>query len=60
MTIENDPKVLTFIIQLATAETLRYYNALLVESTHQKVDLESRHVLQGSEHHIRKDKNIDT
>ena len=52
MAIENDPKILTFVIQLATAETLRYYNALLVESTHQKVDLESRHVLQGSKYHI--------
>ena len=42
-----------FVIQLATTETLRYYNALLVESTQQKVDLEIRHVLQGSKHHIK-------
>ena len=51
------PKILSykyvFVFQLATTETLRYYNALLVESTQQKVDLESRHVLQGSKHLIK-------
>ena len=40
--------IYSLTIQLATTETLRYYNALLVESTQKKVDLESRHVLQGS------------